>query len=131
MDALGQEHPLWIQEGLACLYEAWELGDDGTVVFMPNDRHDAARDLLARGELLPWPRLFAMTPRSAGRDAGRAYPQLRTFFRFLAARGYLESWYATYVEQYDRDATGVEALQGVLGRSLVEIDVEWRRWLES
>ena len=35
MDFLGQEHPLWIQEGLATLFEDYQINEDGSIIFIP------------------------------------------------------------------------------------------------
>ena len=43
MARLGQRHPLWVQEGLATLYEDYDLDTAGTVRFLPNRRHNIAR----------------------------------------------------------------------------------------
>ena len=45
MDMLGQEHPIWIQEGIASLFESIDISEDGTVHFFANDRHYVAHNL--------------------------------------------------------------------------------------
>lgn len=129
MDELGQQHPIWIQEGLALLFEHYHVSGDGTLTFLPNDRDEAARDLAARGRLIPWTDVLAMTPRQLNGDAARAYPQLRSMLGFVAEQGALESWYRAYVEGYDDDPSGAAALEGALGRPLADIEALWRAWL--
>lgn len=130
MDALGQDHALWIQEGLALLYERYRLGPDG-VGFPPNDRHDATVSLAAGGRLMSWSELVAITPDHLAPDAFRVYPQLRSIFRFIAEHGKLSPWYDAYVAGFDDDPTGIAALEGVFDRPLAEIESAWRRWLDE
>ncbi len=130
MDVLGQEHPLWIQEGLASLYEDYRLDDDGTIRFLANDRHDQVKSLARNDWLLSWPELAAIEPTSMRQEAFRAYPQLRSIFRFVADQGRLESWYRIYVEGFEVDPTGITALETVFDRPLADVEMSWRRWLE-
>ena len=43
MERTGQRHPIWVQEGLASLYEDYTLRADGSVEFHPNIRFNFAR----------------------------------------------------------------------------------------
>ncbi len=129
MDALGQDHPLWIQEGLASLYEDYEILDDGTVRFLPNDRNQQVQTLAANQWLMTWAELVALQPAAMKKEAFRVYPQLRSVMRFIAAEGHLESWYRSYVEGFDTDPTGVKALELAFGLPIEAVEAAWRRWL--
>jgi hypothetical protein len=131
MDALGQEHPAWIQEGLAALYEEYRPAPDGAVRFPANDRQPLTRTLAATGRLMPWRDLVAMRPEALQAEAARTYPQLRSMFRFIADQGRLEAWYDTYVDRFEDDPTGAVALELALGRPLDELERRWRRWLQE
>ncbi|MHC4774857.1 MAG: TPR end-of-group domain-containing protein [Planctomycetota bacterium] len=131
MDALGQEHPAWIQEGLASLYENYRLDPDGSIHFTANDREPLTRTLAAGGRLIPWRDLVAMPPAALRAEAARAYPQLRSMFRFIADEGHLEAWYTTYVDRFEDDATGVISLELAPGRPLDELERRWRQWLRQ
>ena len=131
MDELGQEHPLWIQEGLAALYEEYELSADGTVRFGPNDRQNVAKRMARTGELMRWSEVMAISKQELARDAARFYSQLRSFFRFMAERDLLKPWYADYTEHFDDDHSGLLSLERVFGRSMGEIDLKWRAWLDA
>ncbi|MHC4081081.1 MAG: TPR end-of-group domain-containing protein [Planctomycetota bacterium] len=130
MDAVGQQHAAWIQEGLAAVYEEYRLEPDGGVHFAPNDREPLARMLARTGRLISWRDLAAMGPDALRADAARAYPQLRSMFRYIAEREHLAAWYETYVDSFDNDPTGVTALEVALGRPVDELEQQWRRWLE-
>lgn len=130
MDALGQEHPLWIQEGLALLLEHVRPQPDGSLTFPANDRQDHVRMLARTGRLIPWTSLLAMSSAQLDAESARTYPQLRSMFRFLAGQGRLGSWYRRYVEDFDRDPTGVSALEAAFGKPLSTVERQWRAWLD-
>ena len=129
MDAVGQDHPLWIQEGLASLYENYEILDDGTVRFLRNDRSEQVQTLAANEWLMTWAELVALQPAAMREEAFRVYPQLRSVMRFIADEGHLQSWYRSYVEGFDSDPTGVGALELAFGQPIELVEAAWRRWL--
>ena len=132
MDRIGQRHPMWIQEGLASLYEEYAIDDrNGTIKFRPNERHNIARRLVIEGDCPSLRAIFTMEPMHFMRGAERNYPVARSFFEFIAMKGLLERWYQTLVETWDMDGTGVTALERTFGSSLHEIDETWRNWVRS
>jgi hypothetical protein len=130
MDARGQEHPLWIQEGLAALYEEWRLDEtEGIVEHPPNDRDAAVARLAAAGRLLPLSELVTLTPQRLRVEGRRAYPQLRSVFRYLAEHGHLETWYRHYVAHFDEDPSGIRALEAAGPGPLDAFEAAWRQWV--
>ena len=129
MDDVGQEHPPWIQEGLASLFEAYVEEAPGAIRFPPNDRHGLVLMNMAR--LFAWRDLAAMPAGRLREEAARSYPQLRSMFRFLAEQGLLEPWYRAYVEGFDEDPSGVSALELISARRLEELQEQWRQWLDG
>ncbi len=129
MDSLGQEHPLWIQEGLALLFEDYGAGEDGSLVVVENDRHDAVGDLAARDRLMPWQALLRIDEAGLRAEAARAYPQLWSMFRFIAEEGDLRGWYRRYTAGFEEDPTGSAALEATFGCGLRELEARWRLWL--
>jgi hypothetical protein len=128
MERLGVPHAWWVQEGLAALYEDYELDEDGAITFLPNERTIVMRNRLRSSRVLPWPELFEMPAERFMARATVLYPQARSMFRFTAAQGRLESWYRAYVEHFDDDRTGVKAFEVVFGEALEEIERQWRQW---
>ena len=132
MDRLGQQHPLWVQEGLATLFESvdTETADApdgrGAFVFRSNERDGMARRLAELGRLTPWSTLLTDEP---GPEPALVYPQVRAVVHFLADRGLLEAWYAAYTETFAHDATGRLALERVVGAPIDEVERAWHAWV--
>lgn len=128
MDRLRQVHPMWVQEGLASLFEDYEWGDDGSPKFRPNIRHNLARNASMHGNAPPWPRFFALNGPQFMEKAELNYALARSIFEFLADRGKLSAWYRAYTAGFERDPTGVKAMEQAFDRSAAEVEKEWRRW---
>ena len=129
MERLRQKHPLWIQEGIAALYEDYRLDADGTIEFLPNERLAEAKRA-ARGRRLPtWNELFRMSSAEFMREAAQNYAMVRTMFEFIADRGLLTDWYAAFVTNFDEDDTGRLAFEVVFKRPVDEVERSWRAWL--
>ena len=91
MERLGQPHAMWVQEGLASLYERYELSDDGSIEFLPTARHNVARTVAARRGGTPIASMVAMTPKqfmAASADASLHTP-CRTASDSSAARSWI------------------------------------------
>ncbi len=129
MEQLKQKHPLWVQEGLASLYEDYIFTDDEQVVFLPNERHNIVKALAAVGRLTPWRDLLALSEQRFMDRASQLYPQTRSIFEFLADRGRLRSWYRALIEHFDADPTGATAFETCFGMPLADVERSWRRWL--
>jgi hypothetical protein len=129
MERLGQEHPIWIQEGLASLYEDYELDGQGRIRFLPNHRQDIVKRRARAGRLMRWDMLFKLDSSRFMDQAGHLYPEVRSIFAFLADRSMLVPWYGAYVQRYPEDPTGARAFEQVFGKPLSEIETEWRRWV--
>jgi hypothetical protein len=131
MDQLGQQHPLWIQEGLAALYEDYELNDDGTIVFLPNERRNVAKSMARENRLMPMDQFIAQGEEAFAARPGPNYVQARAVFEYLADHNLLDSWYAEYVTTFQRDSSGALALSVIFGQSVQDIAADWRRWLDD
>ena len=131
MDALDQQHPLWVQEGLASLYEDYVFDEDGSIVFVANERHNFAKGLASVGWLTRWSDLFEMSDDRFMAKAIHHYPQVRSIFEFLADKGKLTCWYQALIEHFDDDPTGAKAFTECFGMSVVEVESAWRRWLAA
>ena len=132
MDLIGQRHPMWIQEGLASLYEEYTLDPDtNRIRFKPNERHNVVLDLVQAGELPSWRVLFSMEPVRFMRAAERNYPIVRSIFEFIAARGLLERWYQQLLKTWRQDRDGILALEQTFNLPLESIERSWRSWVRE
>jgi len=131
MDRLRQAHLIWVQEGLASLFEDYEWEDDGTPRFRPNIRHNLARSAATVGNAPAWTRFFVMNGPQFMQKAELNYALARSIFEFLADRGKLGAWYRAYTDGFERDPTGLRAMEQAFDRPAAEVEREWRRWLAA
>jgi tetratricopeptide (TPR) repeat protein len=129
MERLHQQHPLWVQEGLASLYEDYELHSDGSIKFLPNDRQLTVKGRSKAGSLVRWKDLFGMNAESFMDKARQMYPQVRSIFEFVADQGKLEKWYRSYVDHFDEDRSGAKAFEIAFGVPVADVEKQWRRWI--
>jgi len=129
MERLRQMHPLWVQEGLASLFEDYEVDEDGSIRFLPNDRQLIIKSRARGGRLIGWEEVMGLSGEAFMDRAAKLYPQVRSMFEFIADRGKLSEWYATYVKTYDEDRSGAMAFEQVFGEPVADVERAWRKWL--
>ncbi|MCA9311427.1 MAG: PDZ domain-containing protein [Phycisphaerales bacterium] len=131
MDRIGQTHPLWIQEGLASLFEDVD-GEPGDWTFTPSWRTNIVKRIDRTGRLYPWKTFFAMPDqRFMGVRPSANYAYARTVFLFLASRGVLIPWYRTYIDGFDTDPSGLTAMETVFDKPVREIERDFRTWVRD
>ena len=130
MDRLGQQHPLWIEEGLALLLEDYEADSTGSIQFPQTERDNIARMMLREERLMSWSLLMADDD-AVTVDPARSYAQLRSMMRFIHRNFGIGNWYATYVEHFQDDPTGRVSLEAISGSSIAELESQWRQWLSQ
>jgi len=126
----GQEHVIWIVEGLASYYQQGELR--GTS-FAPEvgTGLQTLQEALQAGRLPALEALVEMDRKLFMAAAERNYAHSRYVMYYLASRGKLGDFYATYKRTFEEDPKGGAALEEVLGEKLESIDASWRKWLKS
>lgn len=127
----GQRHASWIMEGLASLVEDVDVNADGTPAFAPSWRSNLVRKA-HRGNGLKTLRQLAETPDHlfVGTSQLLHYGHARTVMLYLVAAGKLEAFYENYVNTWDRDRTGIQALERTFEAEIDQIELSFRRWLE-
>ncbi|MCI0365344.1 MAG: hypothetical protein L0219_15860 [Phycisphaerales bacterium] len=131
MDAIGQEHPIWVQEGLASLFEDYALGDDGSIEFAPNQRRNMVKAMARNNRLIAWSDFFRLKAVHFNAQPAEHYAQARSIFEFLADEGKLKSWYRAFRGGFDNDPLGFRAFEAVFGKSSDEVERQWREWLNA
>ncbi len=132
---LGQDHPIWIQEGLCSLVEDYELAADRSPASLrpvPSWRTNISKRLLNAGKLLRIEQL-AKVPRATftGTNPLAHYGQARTVFLFLSDRGKLGEWYAHYTGHYAEDPTGVASIAAVFAKPIDQVEKDYRAWVRA
>ncbi len=131
METRGQRHAMWVQEGLAGLYEDYVWEADGGIRFVPNIRHNIARRQVGAGIDLPFERLFLLDAESFLAGNARYYPQVRSIFEFLADLDLLHEWYERYCATFDLDPSGAKAFEKVFGLPIEDVNRRWKRWVRD
>lgn len=132
MDRLRQRHPTWIQEGLAALYESYDITESGRVKFRPNERHNIAWDALNRDAAPSLTRLFSMSNDEFIDPAGVLvhYAMARSVFEHLASQRKVEDFYKAYIAGYEEDSSGRLALESAWGKPMDKVEDGWRSWVK-
>lgn len=126
--ARGQEHPIWLAEGLATLFEDSEL-QDGRAIPRHNHRLNHILSRVSVNRQVPWPKFMALTQEDLLRWPNYGYAQARYMMFYLHEQGQLGSWYRNYVSGYGSDTNGVSAWEKTIGKPVADIEKDWCRWI--
>ena len=126
--SVGQEHPVWLREGLASMYEAGEFEKD---VLQPRDNYRLAfvQSAAKRQALVPLDRLLKYTPQDFVSHSNLAYGESSSLLLYLYEKQQLRPFYDQYKKDYVSDSTGAKTLEKVTGLSLAELQKQWSAWM--
>lgn len=127
-EAAGQEHPIWLVEGLATLYEAGQF-EGATLVPHDNFRLPYVQAGAKRGSLIPLARLLKMQQPEFIKQATFAYGQSGSVLLYLYDQKLLRKFYDTFKATYEKDASGKLALEQVTGKKLDQFEKDWKTWM--
>ncbi|MGB2822486.1 MAG: tetratricopeptide repeat protein, partial [Phycisphaerae bacterium] len=127
-DGFGQDHPIWITEGLATLFESSRIVA-GRAVPQPNRRLNMLQGILRRKRTIPFGQFVRYSHPKFMSDPMTAYAQCRYMLMYLHSKGLLKRWYDAYTAGYDGDRSGATALTEVCGKELAEIEADWKKWV--
>ena len=134
LDPLGQEHPIWLIEGLAVLFEhaEYEKGPDGKEVLVPKDNERLVR-LQAEArqkKLMPLSRLLKMDHKEfMDQRVLQCYAESGSVMHYLYDQKLLRKFYDTFKGNYAKDKTGRTALEQTVGKPLEEFEKDWQAWM--
>ena len=131
MERINQLHPIWLREGLATVFETYRAREDGSLEFLPNERADAAMQLLTTGAAPGLRRLLTMPEDDFQKDGESTYPLVRSLMEYAASQGALERLYAEAVAGFRDDPTCTRALERALGGSLEQLERSWIAWAKA
>ena len=129
MGARHQQHPIWLIEGLATLFESSDR--NGTVAPRQNHRLVAAQQAAREGRLLSWAALMKLSHPQFMMRAQVAYAQSRYMLFYMHEKGLLKRFYDEYTakENYARDRSAIDSFQVVFGKPIEEVERDWKAWL--
>jgi len=130
MEQRGQQHPLWVIDGLGSLFEQCAI-ENGHMIGYPNWRLLVLKQAMTQKRTLPLETFLADSNAEFARNAPVAYATARYTMLFLQDRGLLTKWYAQYCENYETDKTGVKTLEKLYGKSLAEFETDLYAWVEK
>ena len=128
LDPLGQEHPIWLGEGLATLYESAQF-EGKKLVPAENFRLTYLQSAVRRNRLIPLEKLFKMDQRSFVNQANLAYGESGSLLLYLYDHDLLRKFYDAYKAGWDKEKTGQAALETATGKPLAELEKDWRAWM--
>lgn len=126
--AVGQEHAVWVSEGLASLYEAAEEVN-GALVPHENARFIVVRLAARRHTLIPLDGLVKMSRESFGGRADLAYGESSALMLYLFDKGILRKFYDNYKAKWNDDPSGRVALEQTTGLLLPQLQKTWADWI--
>jgi tetratricopeptide (TPR) repeat protein len=128
--ARGQNHSIWVMEGLAGLDENATFGG-GHIHPEPSTRLNVLQQVLRGKRELSWKNLFeASQPLFMGK-AMVTYPESRYVMMYFYQKGKLREWYLAYCKMFEKDPSGIAATEKVFGKKLGEIEADWKEWVMS
>ncbi|HEB61017.1 MAG TPA: PDZ domain-containing protein [Phycisphaeraceae bacterium] len=132
MDRRNQVHPIWIQEGLASLFEDVKL-EKNNFTAEPSWRTNIVKRLAGMNRLTHLETLVEMDrKRFATYRPSRNYAEARTLFMFIADRGELHDWYEKYTDTFSDDPTGLQAILTIMKQEDVrELEKQYADWIRK
>jgi hypothetical protein len=126
------EAPIWINEGIASLYEAFSLPKRGEIMGHKNFRHPRLRQALnskTEQGTTTLPELFAMSD-SVFRNNKESlhYAMARYFCLWMEQKKKLWDFYHEWRDHVNDDPHGEKAFQKVMGQSISEANATWVQW---
>jgi len=123
-------HPLWIKEGLATLYERSDLRD-GKLVPLPSNRINQLKTRLETKNVYKLSVLVRLNQKQAMKYPGAFYSMVRNLMRYLHEHNKLKPFYTTYVKFHQQDPSGRKALEAVVGKDIMEFEKDWHAWVRK
>jgi hypothetical protein len=125
---LGQDHPIWVAEGLASMYEAAQFEGD-KLVPRDNFRLSYLQGAAKVRRLIPLDQLVTMKQSDFVARANLAYGAASSVMLYLYEQNLLRPFYEAYKGTYGVDPTGRKALEQVTQTPLAAFEKAWVAWM--
>ena len=126
--AVGQEHPVWLREGLASMFEAGEFVDD-KLEPRDNFRLSYVQNAAKRHALVSLDKLIKYTSQDFVTHSNPAYGESSSLLLYLYENKLLRKFYDEFKKTYDADPFGKLALERSTGLELAELQNQWTQWM--
>jgi tetratricopeptide (TPR) repeat protein len=125
-----QGHPIWLVEGIATLYESAKVEEKENKPMLISGRLQVAQGYASQGKHIPLEKFTHLSQQQYVQNAGLCYAEGRYIQVYIYEQKKLKEFYQRYVDkEYEKDPSGVSALEAVFGKPLSEIESDWRTWL--
>ena len=125
--------PIWIEEGIASLYEGFSLPKKGQIRGVKNWRLPRLLDAINSRNEREHARidnLFGMQDATfRGDGESLNYSLARYFCLWMEQNNLLWDFYHQWKDNYESDTTGEKAFTRVVGQSPSDANQAWQRWL--
>ncbi len=128
LDSVGQEHPIWIVEGLASLFEARQFEGEKLV---PRDNYRLwfLQQAYRTKRLIPLEKLFGWKQPQFVSNANLGYGESSSVMLYLYETGLLKKFYDTYKINFEKDPTGKLTIEQVSNKKLTDFEQDWQAWM--
>ncbi len=121
--------PDWFNEGFASLYEQ-SISRGGRMFGLVNWRLPILQEELAKRKDGVLDRLLRTGDEFYTKQSGVNYAVARYLCFYLQEKKLLEAFYKRFRENVEKDPTGRQSLEKVTGRSVGDLEKEWRVWVK-
>ena len=122
--------PAWFNEGFASLFECFSYGEDDCMKGHVNWRLPNLQKAIAEKKTVPLKELMATTTNAFYDDnRGLNYAEARYLCLYLQEKHLLQPFYKEFKAGFEKEKTGVAALEKVCGKKLAELEAEWLPWV--
>jgi len=124
-----QDHPIWLMEGLATLFES-SRQEDGRLVPLPSYRMAVIQEAVKAKRSIPWAAFMKLDNSQFIRNANVCYAQARCMLFYFHEKKKLTAFYEEYTKDsiYARDKSGLEAIEAAFGKPASEVEQDWKEW---
>jgi C-terminal processing protease CtpA/Prc len=128
LDPLGQEHPIWIVEGIASLFEAGQFEGE-TLVPRDNYRLWFLQQAARTKRLIPLDKLITWKQSQFVANANMGYGQASSVMLYLYDLKLLKPFYEAYKANFEKDPSGKATIEQVTGKPLKQFEQDWIAWM--